>query len=132
MRKWCSIRYGWFQGRNRNSGFWYRGSCLPSAWMCCGIFWFHIRFHNSQILSPWEERSEAFTLGVHLILLYFIRISLSTPEIFVLFWWVDGGWWKVGHFFCSLNFFILIIYIAYVYIYSHTNGIVAQQKSYGF
>ena len=33
-------------------------------------------------LSPWEESSEAFTIGVHLILLEFIRISLSTPKTF--------------------------------------------------
>ena len=43
------------------------------------------------VLSPWEESSEAFTLGVHMILLYFIRISLLTPKIFVLFWWWVAG-----------------------------------------
>ena len=37
--------------------------------------------------------SEAFPLGVHLILLYFIRISLLTPETF---FYLDGGWWMVG------------------------------------
>ena len=31
--------------------------------------------------------SEAFPLEFHLILLYFIRISLPTPKIFILFGW---------------------------------------------
>ena len=48
-------------------------------------------------LSHWEERSKAFLLGVHLILFYFIRISLSIPKIFVLFCWCGCGcgcgWW---------------------------------------
>ena len=33
-------------------------------------------------LIPFEEGSESFTLGLHLIHLYFIRISLSTPKTF--------------------------------------------------
>ena len=58
------------------------------------------------LFPPWEESSEAFTLGVHLILLYFIRISLLTPKIYVLFsvrWEVGGGWWATFWFFKSLN-----------------------------
>ena len=49
---------------------------------------------------PPGSKSEALRLGVHLILLYFIRISLLTPETFFYFdggWWVvGGGWWMVG------------------------------------
>ena len=32
-------------------------------------------------LSPWEESSEAFPLGVHLILFRIIRMSLWIPKI---------------------------------------------------
>ena len=38
---------------------------------------------------PLGSKCEALLLGVHLILLYFISISLLIPEIFVLF---SGGW----------------------------------------
>ena len=41
---------------------------------------------------PPGSKCEALRLGVHLILLYFIRISLLYPKIFVLFGrWVVGG-----------------------------------------
>ena len=33
------------------------------------------------IISPWEERSEAFSLGVHLIFFKFIMVSLLKPGI---------------------------------------------------
>ena len=47
---------------------------------------------------PHGSKSEALRLGVHLILLYFIWISLWTPETFFLFgrWMVDGGWRVAG------------------------------------
>ena len=44
---------------------------------------------NCKFLSPCEESAKPSLLGVHLILLYFISISLLIPEIFVLF---SGGW----------------------------------------
>ena len=47
------------------------------------------------------SKCEALRLGVYLILLYFIRISLSTPKTFFLFgWWkVEGGRWTGSDFF---------------------------------
>ena len=57
--------------------------------------------------SPWENRNEAFTLGVYLILSCFISISLSTPKTFVLFWcwcWCGCGcWWRTFFVFESLE-----------------------------
>ena len=47
-------------------------------------------------LSPWEanKRSVSLVGSIWLTLLYYIRISLLSAEINVLFWWwmVDGGW----------------------------------------
>ena len=45
---------------------------------------------------PPGSKCEALRVGVHLILLYFIRISLLTPETFFLFGRVAGGWLKGG------------------------------------
>ena len=43
-------------------------------------------------------------LGVHLILSYFIWISLLTLKTFVLFgWWVVGGGWRTFFIFKSLD-----------------------------
>ena len=57
---------------------------------------------------PPGSKSVALQLGVHLILLYFIRISLLSAETFFLF----GGWWMVGGgqgpTSWSFNFFILV------------------------
>ena len=51
------------------------------------FFWLLFLF-----LSPLEESAKHFLVGVNLIRLYFIKISLLTPEIFVLFvWWVQTG-----------------------------------------
>ena len=48
------------------------------------------------IFYPPGSKSEALRLGVRLILLYFIRIALSTPKTFFLIWWVvEGGEWRV-------------------------------------
>ena len=48
----------------------------------------------SYYLSPWGK-SEALQLGVHFILLYFIRNSLLITETFFLFcWWVVGPTFK--------------------------------------
>ena len=91
------------------------------------ILCFHIIFIGfvySLVLIPWEERIEAFPIRVHLILLYIIRISLSSQEIFV---YLDGGWW-VGCHFWSLSSPIWIIYTATVYIYLYTYGNHAEQK----
>ena len=41
--------------------------------------WFYLRIY------PPGSKSEALRLGVHLILLYFIRISLLTPKTFYVF-----------------------------------------------
>ena len=43
---------------------------------------------------PLGRKREAFLLGAHLILLYFIRVLLSTPKTFLLFlvFLVGGGW----------------------------------------
>ena len=40
---------------------------------------------------PWSK-CEALRLGVHLILLYFIRILVVGTEIIFFIWMVDGGW----------------------------------------
>ena len=84
------------------------------------------------LLSPWEESAKPSLLGVHLILLYFISISLLIPRIFVLF---SGGWGVVGGG-CptvfSLNLLIIIWYRLKVYMYMCAKGIRAEQKSYGF
>ena len=45
----------------------------------------------------------ALQLGVHLILLYFIRISLLSAETFFLFCWMVGGGWLVGDDFLVLQ-----------------------------
>ena len=58
-------------------------------------------FMISYVFFPPGSKSVALQLGVHLILLYFIRISLLSAETFFLFGgWsvVGGGWWMDGHF----------------------------------
>ena len=40
-----------------------------------------------EIFYPPGSKSVALQLGVHLILLYFIRITLLSAETFFLFWW---------------------------------------------
>ena len=83
--------------------FWcFSGTSFESSQVnvfCCRVFFDFI---------PPGGMSEAFPVGVHLILLYFIRISLLTPETFFLF----GGWRVEGttHF-GSLNLLIIIWYI---------------------
>ena len=67
-----------------------------------------------RLFSPWEKRSEAFTLGVHLILLYFISILLSPRRL--LFYFdvdvdVDVGVDVGGGLFLSLNLLKIIWYI---------------------
>jgi len=59
---------------------------------------------------PWEEISKAFPLGLYLSLLYFNRISLTLDSgdfCFILM--VEDV-----QLFCSLNFFLLLIYIVKV------------------
>ena len=56
-----------------------------------------ISIHITYKQYPPGSKSVALQLGVHLILLYFIRISLLSAETFFLFWlMVGGGWWVVG------------------------------------
>ena len=45
------------------------------------------------IIYPPGSKSVALQLGVHLILLYFIRISLLCAETFFFILMVGGGWW---------------------------------------
>ena len=71
---------------------------------------------------PPGSKREALQLGVHLILLYFIRIWILSAGTFFLF-----GWWMVGgvQLFGSLNLLIIIWYLlqetsgidVYVYIW---------------
>ena len=74
---------------------------------------------------PPGSKCKALRLGVHLILLYFMSISLFTPEIIFLF---GLGWGT----FLSLNRLIIIWYIVQVYINLYPRGIRAEQNSYGF
>ena len=71
------------------------------------------------IYYPPGSKCEALQLGVHLILLYFIRILLSIPEIFILFgWWMVGGGWRTFLFFKSLdNNTIYCLGIRYIWKY---------------
>ena len=69
--------------------------------------------HSTSIIYFPGSKSEALRLGVHLILLYFIRISLSTSpprSIFFCRWWMVGG----GPLFGSLNLLIKICYIVQI------------------
>ena len=50
------------------------------------VYLSHVTF---SFFYPPGSKSEALRLGVHLILLYFIRISLLSAETFFLFW---CGW----------------------------------------
>ena len=58
----------------------------------------YFKFEEYLQFYPPGSKSEALQLGVHLILLYFIRISLLSAETFFLFWWsvVGGGWWMIN------------------------------------
>ena len=53
------------------------------------------RLTGMVVYYPPGSKCEALRLGVHLILLYFIRILVVGTEIIFLF-----GWWLVFHFFC--------------------------------
>ena len=46
------------------------------------------------IFIPLGVRAKPYSLGVHLILLYYIRISLLSAETF--FFYFGGGWWMVA------------------------------------
>ena len=70
-------------------------------WFMDGVklFWSWVFF---SICDSPGSNCEALRLGVHLILFYFGRISLLTPETFGLFgWWREGG----GDFFAFQFFF---------------------------
>ena len=56
------------------------------------------------MFSIWEpNKRSVFPTGVHLILLYFIRISLLTPKIIVLLWCGCGCGWRTFFVFKSLD-----------------------------
>ena len=65
---------------------------------------------------PPGSKSEALQLGVHLILLYFIRISLLSAVTSFLFWWSlgGGGWGTTFWFFKSLD--INMVYTLDIYL----------------
>ena len=46
------------------------------------------------IFIPLGVRAKPYSQGVHLILLYYIRISLLSAETF--FFYFGGGWWMVA------------------------------------
>ena len=75
---------------------------------------------NDSIFPPERGISVACCpKGVHLILLYFIRISLLSAETFFLFggWWMVGGWWMTTFwFFKSLDINMIDTLGVYVYI----------------
>ena len=92
------------------------------------IRYFLLRAHYDVVFIPLGSKSQALRLGVHLILLYFIR-SHSQPRRF-LFYLVGGGWWPTFWFFKSLDknmVYTLCIYI-YLLTLSHNFG----KKCYGF
>ena len=66
---------------------------------------FENNIHDFSMNYPPWSKSEALQLGVHLILLYFIRISLLSAEIFYLGVGVGGG------LFLSLNLLKIKWYI---------------------
>merc|ERR1711973_336394 len=77
-------------------------------------------------------KCEALRPGVHLIFLYFIRISLLSAETFFLFWCGCGcgcGW---RTFFVFKSFDNNMVYSLGTDIYIYAKGIFAEQKSYGF
>ena len=99
--KWNWSENCWVFGRLECAGL--RGQPLP--WFSEVSFKrissckMHTRSHYiTKIYRP-GSKCEALQLGVHLILLYFIRISLLSAETFFF-----NGWWMVdGRLFGSLN-----------------------------
>ena len=69
--------------------------------------------HQGEFI-PLGGMSEAFPLGVHLILLYFIRISLLTPETF---FYLGGGWKSTFGFFKSLYNNMVYTLGIYIHVY---------------
>ena len=81
-----------------------------------------INYHYYLKYFPPGSKSEALRLGVHLILLYFIRISLSTPKTFFylvvgLGWAVGGGGCPTFLFFKSLDNNMVYSLGIYVFVY---------------
>ena len=50
-----------------------------------------VHLDSPEVNYPPGSKSEALQLGVHLILLYFIRISLLLRRLFLFLWWVVDG-----------------------------------------
>ena len=75
-------------------------------------FWLELFQINFKGIYPPGSKCEALQLGVHLILLYFIRMSLFIAETFLYF---DGGWGHSFWPFKSLD--INMVYISDVYVY---------------
>ena len=65
---------------------------------------------------PPGSKSVALQLGVHLILLYFIKIGILSAETFFLFWWVVGGGWMPTFWFFK-SFHIDMVYTLGVSVY---------------
>ena len=109
--------------------------CIPYP-LCSCLALFLLAFSYSYISSlkalypPTRSKCGALPLGVHLILLYFLRISILTPN-FLMGWggWMDGTRYQK----CPSIFFILCGYIdhasLYLYIYIVNN---CHQHTYGF
>ena len=74
----------------------------------------YLIYFNSIIYPP-GSKSEALRLGVHLILLYFIRISLLSAEIIFLFGCGCGCGWRTFFVFKSLD--NNMVYTSYIDVY---------------
>ena len=68
---------------------------------------------GTEIIFPPGSKCEAFRLGVHLILLYFIRILVMGTEI-IFYFGVGVGVGVGGGLFLSINLLIIIWYIPQV------------------
>ena len=98
------------------------------------IVWFlRPGFHWSFFYPP-GSKSVALQLGVHLILLYFIRIWSWVRRLFFYFgggWWVVDGWWiKTFWFFKSLDINLVYTLGLYMYIFSYSDK--CRKSSCGF
>ena len=86
---------------------------ISQQWPVCstrgaltGLFLFSVPARSHAFYPP-GRKSVALQLGVHLILLYFIRIWSWVRRLFFYF---GGGWWKVGgRWWVGANFLVLQI-----------------------
>ena len=101
-----------------------------SKFLILGFVMYSIHEWSWKILSnhPPGSKSEALRLGVHLILLYFDRISILSAETFFYF----DGRWRTFWFCKYLSSFLVYSWHVYVYIYIYIKYICAHQFCYGF